>query len=283
MHRLAVLFCVLALPATALSAQEAPAAGRPQLELGFGGLVLSLPDYRGSDQYGARVFPIPYLTYRSERVQITREGLRARLFSMDRVTASLSGAASLPGNDENPDRAGMPQLDPTFELGPSLDLLLQDNGRLSTRLRLPVRAVVAADGLKLDDVGWVFVPHLRLDYGERRGGWDWLHLASLGAVWANEEYHDYFYEVAPQFADSALNRPAYDAVGGYSGARFTLSSQLQRERWRFGMFASYDWMRGAAFEDSPLFKTEHAVVAGLYLTYRLYARGTGQPFGAEAP
>lgn len=275
MRRVALTLCLLAPAAARAEAPYVPPP-EPRIEVGIGALAMGLPDYRGSDHYGSRVLPIPYLAYRTERVQLTREGLRARLFALDRLTASFSAAASLPGNDDNPDRAGMPQIDPTFEAGPSLDYLLHDGGRLRIKLRVPARATTAADGLELRDVGWVFVPHLRFDVLERPGRWEWSHLASLGALWASEDYHEYFYGVAPQYADPALNRPAYDAHGGYSGARVTLSSAVHHQRWRLGAFMSYDYLGGVAFEDSPLLRTEHSAIAGLYFSYRLYASGVGE-------
>lgn len=269
-----LLLWALALPAAPATPAVPPV--EPRLELGVGGLAMALPDYRGSDHYGSRVLPIPFVAYRSERVQLTREGLRARLFALERVTASISAAASLPGSDDNPDRVGMPQLDPSFEAGPSLDYRLHEgaDGRLRLKLRLPARATVAADGLELRDIGWVFVPHLRLDFLEQPGRSKWSHLASLGALWASEDYHEYFYGVAPQYATP--QRPAYDAHGGYSGGRFTLSSAVHHQRWRVGAFLSYDWLQGAAFDDSPLLRTEHSLVTGVHFSYRLYASGVGE-------
>lgn len=275
MRLVALTLCLLASTAVRAETPYGPPP-EPRIEIGIGALAMVLPDYRGSDHYGRRALPIPYLAYRTERVQLTREGLRARLFALDRLTASFSAAASLPGNDDNPDRGGMPQIDPTFEAGPSLDYRLHDGdgGRLRIRLRLPARATTAADGLELRDVGWVFVPHLRFDYLERPGRWEWSHLASLGALWASEDYHEYFYGVAPPYATP--QRPAYDAHGGYSGARVTLSSALHRQRWRLGAFMSYDYLGGAAFADSPLLRTEHSAIAGLYFSYRLYSSGVGE-------
>ena len=282
--RIPTCCAALLLLAARATAAEPSLTPDPRLDLGIGALAMVLPDYRGSDQYGVRALPIPFVAYRSERVQLTREGLRARLFALDRLTASVSGAASLPGVDDNPDRAGMPQLDPTFEIGPSLDYLLQggEHDRLRLKLRLPARAVTAADGLHFHNIGWTAVPHLRLDLAEERGPWHWSHLGSAGLVWSTEDYHEYFYGVAPQYADPALNRPAYDARGGYGGARMSLSSVVRRARWRVGVFASYDWLGGAAFEDSPLVKTDHSVTAGLFVTYRLYASGVGEELGGEA-
>jgi outer membrane protein len=264
-------------------AAEPPAAPQPRLEIGIGGLAMVLPDYRGSDQYGTRALPIPYVVYRTERVQLSREGLRARLFSLDRLSASVSAAASLPGVQDNPDRAGMPQLDPTFEIGPSLDYVLhgEEEAPVRLKLRLPARAVTAADGRHLKDIGWTFVPHLRLDLSHRQGRLQWSHLGSLGLIWATEDYHEYFYGVAPHYADPALDRPAYDAHGGYSGARLTFSSVVRRARWRLGLFASYDALAGATFADSPLVKTEHGLTGGLFVTYRVHASGVGTPLDTE--
>jgi len=276
-------FCAFVLLAAPAAAAEPPLAPDPRVEVGIGALVMALPDYRGSDHYGFRALPIPYLAYRTERVQLTREGLRARLFSLDRATLSVSAAASLPGVNDNPDRAGMPQLDPTFEIGPSLDYVLhgEEDDAFRLKLRLPARAVTAADGLHFRSIGWTFVPHLRVDMAETRGPWHWSHLGSLGLVWSTEDYHEYFYGVAPQY-EILPTRPAYDAHGGYSGARMSLSSVVRRARWRVGVFASYDWLGGAVYADSPLVRTEHALTTGLFVTYRLYASGVGEELGGEA-
>lgn len=255
----------------------------PRLELGIGALGLHLPDYRGSSHSSTRFLPIPYVVYRSERVQLTRQGLRARLFASDRLSVSLSAAASLSGDSkDNPLRARMPELDSTFEIGPSLDFRLHESadGLLRTRLRLPVRAVLATDGRHFNNAGWVINPQLQANLSQPGADRELSHFVSVGPLWATENYHEYFYGVAPQFVDLSLNRRAYDAHGGYSGARISLSSGLERKRWRFGIFATYDWLRGAAFDDSPLLETGHSLVSGFYLTYRLYQSGVAPPSAA---
>ena len=256
----------------------------PQLELGIGALALGLPDYRGADHYSTRVLPLPYVVYRSPRLQMTRDGIRAWIFSTESLALNISAAASLPGDaDDNPARTGMPKLDPTFEAGPSLDFKLaqSDDGHSRTKLRFPVRAVMATDGRHFNSTGWTFAPHVRVDLAQ-----DWntskvLHLANLGLIWSTAKYHDYFYGVAPEFANAT--RRLYEAHGGYSGARASLSSRIRRDRWGFSVFVSYDWLHGAVFDDSPLFQTEHAVVSGIFVSYRLYARGAQVPVSDDAP
>jgi MipA family protein len=269
--------------ALALPVAAEPERPAPQVEVGAGAIMLRVPDYRGSDRYDVQAYPVPYVVYRSERVQVTREGVRARLFTLDRLTASLSAVLNLRGTDDNPDRAGMPQLDPSFEVGPSLDYLWLDDADSRVRLRMPVRAAVAADGLRWRSIGWVAVPHLRYDRQARIGDWNALYLASAGAVFATEDYHEYFYGVAERYADASLDRPVYDAEGGYSGARFNVSGTLHRDRWRFGAFVSCDWLDGAVFDDSPLTKVDHSLVTGLYVTFRLYASGRGKPLEGDSP
>lgn len=276
--RSALLLLVLPL---LVAAQVAAPAEQPRIEFGVGGLAMVLPDYSGSNRYGSRLLPFPYLVYRTERVQLTREGLRAKLFAADRITASLSAAVNLTGRRDNPDRAGMPRLAPTFEAGPSLDFLLTDPGPLRLRLRLPVRAVAAVNNLEFRDVGWVAVPHLRIDYTQAGGQVEWSHAMSVGPTWVSEDYSEYFYGVAAQYATPT--RPAYDAKAGYGGSGFTLSSVMRRGRWRFGLFGSYDWLKGAVFDDSPLVRSQYSAVGGLFITCRLYASGIGEPLEDETP
>lgn len=277
---------VLLLSAMSATAREAPPPGPApaRLEVGLGALGMVLPDYRGSDYYGTRALPVPYVSYRSERLQITREGLRARLFASERLSVTFSGAGALPGADDNPDRAGMPRLDPTFELGPSLDVLLVEPGEgggVRLKGRLPVRAVFAADGFDISHIGSSFVPHLRADATQDFGTYSVAHLFGVGLAWSSEDYHEYFYGVAPQYADPSIGRPAYDASTGYGGLRASFSSTLRYDRWRLAGFVAYDWLEGTAFDESPLLKTPHAATLGFFLTYRLYASGRGEPLEGE--
>ena len=280
----AVVLLLLATSSAAAREAPPPAPAPARLEVGIGALGMVLPDYRGSDYYSTRFLPVPYVAYRSERLQLTREGLRARLFASERLSITFSGAGSLPGTEDNPDRAGMPRIDPTFELGPSLDVALvghEPGHGARLKLRVPVRAVFAADGLDIGHIGWSLVPHLRADALQVRGDYSIAHLASLGFAWSTGEYHDYFYGVAPQYADAALGRPAYDAGPGYGGLRASYSGTVRFGKWRLGGFVSYDWLDGAAFDDSPLKKVDHSATAGFFLTYRLYASGTGEPLEGD--
>ncbi len=97
----------------------------PLWEAGVGAGALSLPDYRGSDQQRFYAFPVPYLVYRGEILKVDRTAVRGLFFQSDRFEFDVSLNASPPVNSgRNHARQGMPDLDPTGEIGPSLIIKL---------------------------------------------------------------------------------------------------------------------------------------------------------------
>lgn len=252
-----------------LPAVHAFAAEKPLWELGAGISALSFPDYRGSDQSSLYAIPFPYFVYRGTFLKADRNGIRGTFFDSDRIELNLSVGASLPVNsDDNPARQGMPDLQPTVELGPSLDLNLWRTPDRRTRLdlRLPVRTAVTVKG-GMDDIGWVFSPRLNLDITDVAGlpGWNLGLLA--GPMVGSERNHEYFYSVAPQYATA--ERPAFDAKGGYAGSQFLMSVSKRYQKYWLGAFARWDSLKGAAFADSSLVKSENYFAAGVGIAWIL--------------
>lgn len=240
--------------------------------------MLSNPDYSGSANISTTVLPVPYFAYRGERLQISRDGLVARLFNTTNLRLGVSGSASLPGNESQQGvRRGMPRLLPTFEIGPSLEWRLGDvGGRWD--LRLPVRAVAAADLDEFESIGWLTNPHLRFEQGRMLGDWTIEGAVTTGPLWASREYHRYFYRVGSQFATPL--RPAYEPAGGYSGARATAFLGLRRGAWRVGLGVGHDLLAGAVIRDSPLVETGYATYIAMGVFYSLWRRewdGTSGP------
>ena len=242
----------------------------PRWELGVGVASLSFPDYRGASHNNVRTLPLPFVVYRGDTVQVKREGIAVELLDSDRLEIALSAGASLPGDDEAADspRAGMPELLPTFEAGPSLDYwLLKPGERIwQARLRLPVRAVMATNLRQFEPAGWLVQPQIEVSRRWQPEAWSLRVRGGLSALWASNKYHSYFYEVEPQFATA--QRPAYEADAGYSGVRVGLGFTAHRDRWRLGFGISLDQFADAAFADSPLVQTERSVVVGFGLAYR---------------
>ena len=250
-----------------LPAGHSVAAEKPLWELGVGISALSLPDYRGSDESSLYAIPFPYLIYRGTFLKADRNGIRGTFFGSDRIELNVSLGASLPVNsDDNPARQGMPDLQPTVEIGPSLDFNLWRTAdrRYKLDLRLPVRtAVTVKEGM--DDIGWVFSPRLNLDISDVAGlaGWNMGLLA--GPMVGSERNHEYFYSVAPQYATA--DRPAYDAKGGYAGSQFLMSVSKRYPKYWLGAFARWDSLNGAVFADSPLVKREDYFAAGIGIAW----------------
>lgn len=244
----------------------------PVWEAGPGLALLAYPDYRGAEHMNYQVLPVPNLIYRGDRFRLNRDGFRAQLLESARLELSLSAAFALPGNNDTADspRLGMPELMPTFEIGPSFDWWLApyERDQWNWRARLPLRAVAASDFSTLEQAGWLAHPHLQVDRRGQLDRWGFVVALRGGALFATRKYHAYFYEVQPQFATAA--RPAYEGEGGYSGARFSAYVGVGRGRWRVGLGVLNDWLGGAAFADSPLVQTDSATVIGLGVTYRLW-------------
>lgn len=236
---------------------------KPLWELGFGVGPLISPDYRGSNESQVYILPLPYIVYRGDILKVDRRGVYSRVYESGRVVIDLSGDAGVPvDSSKNEARRGMPDLDASFEVGPSLEICLwrRCDGERKLQFRLPVRAMFSTDFGTVESRGGLMNPHLNYDIKNIGPGGGWNLGLSAGVLYATEGYHDYYYEVAPQFVTPT--RPFYDARGGYSGSRMTLSlSKRFRHLW-VGAFARYDHLNGAAFEDSPLMRIDRSFMAG---------------------
>jgi outer membrane protein len=236
----------------------------PLWEAGFGFTGLSLPDYRGSNEQRDYLFPLPYVVYRGEILKLDRKGMRGLLFQSNRLELNISADGGVPvRSGRNSARSNMPNLEPTLQIGPSLDVcLVRDcEAERVVQFRLPVRAVLAMDLSRVMGIGFVVNPQLNVDVRNVGPGREWNFGFALGPQFATEQYHDYYYQVSPQYAIPGV-RQAYDAKSGYSGTLFVLTTSKRFEHIWFGAFARYDELNGAVFSDSPLIKTRHSFMAG---------------------
>jgi outer membrane scaffolding protein for murein synthesis (MipA/OmpV family) len=261
---LAACVAAVLLPAVAGAAEE-----KPLWEAGIGVAAFSFPAYRGSDKVHNFLMPVPYFTYHGDFLKADRHGIRGSLFDSDRIDLALSVSASPPTkSDDVPVREGMPDLKPTAEFGPQLDLTLwrSDNRARFLKLRLPARAAFTLEKSPRT-VGWIFSPNLNLDMGDLPGMSGWNLGLVAGPIYATRQQHEYFYGVAPQYARPG--RPAYVAEGGYSGSQFLAAvSKRYGSAW-VGAFVRYDSLRGAAFEDSPLVARRSFAAAGVAVSWVL--------------
>jgi outer membrane protein len=241
---------------------------KPLWELGAGLFVLQMPDYRGSDQNKRYLLPYPYFIYRGDILRVDKERISGRIFENDRLLLEISGNGSAPvSSSDNPDRQGMADLDPTFEIGPSLNVTLLENrqDRYKLALALPVRAAFSTDFSSVRHEGWVFHPRLVFEKDDMIAGSGVNLGISAGPRFADRGYHRYFYAVDPPYATPS--RRAYDAGGGYSGSTVTVGLHKNMKPFIINAFVSLDFLQGAAFEESPLVKKKYALMTGFTVSW----------------
>lgn len=254
--------CAAAALAVGLWLMPAPAqADAPRWEAGLGVAGLRLPHYRGSDQSHAWLLPLPYFVYRGDILRADRDGARAVLFDSARIDADISVAAAAPTrSQDNRARAGMPDLAPMLEGGPSLKLRLAREGDTRLELRVPLRAAVTLES-KPRFVGWTLSPHLNIDW--RIGGWELGALA--GPVLASRRFNATFYDVAPAYATAA--RPAYRAGGGAAGWQAAAGASRRVGDLWIGGFVKADSVAGAGFAESPLVRRRGTMAYGVGVSW----------------
>lgn len=258
-----IIFTLLLVSLSTYSyADETFAQTQPKWELGIGLGGLSIPHYRGSDQRADYIAPIPYFRYSGKRLKVDKEGGHFYFYNSETIKFDISTAFALPvDSEDNRARVGMNNLDAVIELGPRLKLSLYQSEDKNFRLRFALPLREAYELGELTSIGWVFSPYLELRYFQ--SGWETS--AAAGPVWASEKYHDYFYQVDPQYA--TVNRAQYNARSGYSGSRITFTMSKRFDQLFFGLFARYDNLQGAAFIDSPLVKQKDSFMLGIALSW----------------
>lgn len=257
---------------------EAVASGpsftkKPRWEFGVGGGYVAGQDYPASDDPNSRSLALPFFIYRSAVFRVGGGGVRAVAIERPRVRLDLSVGGSLNASSEdNGSRAGMPDLDFLFELGPQLEVSLIDRpaasgGRVQLGFAAEVRAVAATDFRGVGAQG--FVAEVGLDAARRRVLGSRLDLlAGIALTFADERLQDYFYEVDAAFVTPA--RAEYDAAGGYLGTELTLGVALRAlSNLRIFAGAQTGLYAGAANEDSPLFETTSSTGVALGLVWTI--------------
>ena len=91
--------------------------------LGLGVAVIDYPHYPGSVQNETTIAPIPYMEYHSDRFDLGKDGLAAKVFQSGRLKLDLSVNGALPVSSKKNDlRTGMDDLELMIEFGPELEI-----------------------------------------------------------------------------------------------------------------------------------------------------------------
>jgi outer membrane protein len=248
----------------------------PLWEAGAGFAYIDFPHYRGSDERESYLLPLPYAIYHGDYLKVDRARVRGLLYHTETAEVDVSVNGSVPIKN-NHARQGMPTVDPTLEIGPTLNLTLYQSAsnHAQLELRLPVRGVIGSDFTYLRDVGWIFQPLLNLDVqnvfnqpGYNQPGFNqtgWNLGMGIGPLFTDHRYNQYFYGVDAAYARA--DRPAYSAHGGYAGAQFVMALSKRFPGYWTSGFVKLDTLQGAAFADSPLVKRKNNATIGFAITW----------------
>lgn len=250
-------------------APASQAEQKPLWEFGLGVGALEFPDYRGSDETQVYPVPVPYFVYRGRFLKADRDGVRGQLFDREYAELSLSVNATIPvNNEDNAARRGMPDLKPTVELGPSLEVHLWRAADETVKLDLvmPLRVPVTVESSP-HSLQWVFAPRLNIDVENVGGYAGWNFGAGIGPVFAADRFHEYFYSVPARFATP--DRPEYRADGGYAGTHVLAALSKRFPKYWVGAFLRYDWLGGAVFDDSPLVRRQNYLAGGFGIAWMI--------------
>ena len=265
-----VIRCLFAI-ITAIGSESALAepVAEPVWQLGLGVGGLHYPDYLGSDEYNTLFVPWPYVYYRSERLSVDRNAVRGELLETNRFTLDVSLSGSIPvDSDDNDARRGMPDLRPILEFGPSLKYRLYDDSINRVTLALPLRAAIASDIRDTRYIGVISNPNLTLERRQTVFDTPLNIAASVGPLFAENRYFNYFYGVKDRFANA--DRETFSSDGGFGGWRLSVGASGQRGRLWYGAFARYFDLSGAEFEDSPLVERRDAFTVGFAVAWIFY-------------
>jgi outer membrane scaffolding protein for murein synthesis (MipA/OmpV family) len=255
-------------PEKALETAMGKPQEKPLWELGVGVGALYMPDYRGSDESRFYALPYPYVIYRGGIFRVEEKRISGQIFKTDRVLLDLSGYGGVPvRSDNNTARAGMPDLDPTFELGPAIKILLAEGRQEKYKLTLamPVRAFFSTDFHSVRREGWVFSPRLDFELKDIVPGTGLDLGISAGPMFVDSGYNDYYYTVDPAYARPS--RPAYSSGGGFDGTTVSVGLRKAWKQLVFNAFVSVDSLHGAVIQESPLVKTKTSIMSGFAVSW----------------
>jgi len=253
--------CALAQDQPAASSTSAADADTPSLwEFRLAAFGRYAPAYPGAADSDLTLLPIPIPVYRGSFLNFgedLEQVARGEIMETRRVRLGVDLNFTFGEDSDNIDvRRGMPDLDFMLELGPELEIKLDNRSPTEGELllALQLRAGVSFDGVDPTSRGFLMSPELEYRRDQVFGGDNLLSLRWKPS-WASEEFMDYYYEVEPEFATPT--RPVFDATSGYLGSKLTAALTRDiSDRLTFGISASYYINSGAENEASPLYQDD---------------------------
>jgi MipA family protein len=250
-------------PVEPATVEPAPVEPQPVWEAGVAGGVASVERYAGSSRRAVYFAAFPYLVYRGPRLRISGSSARLVLAETPRFWLDISGGGWLPVHARNDAvRAGMPDLNLTFQAGPRVNYLALATPRSDTVLRLTARAVWSAAAVNdISHRGYVLEPAVRVSLMPGGRGGRFSFGSTLSALLGDSEVNAYFYDVPPAYATP--ERPAFHAGAGPVSYGLSVNASWKiTPSVRVGLYAEAQTLAGTVVADSPLVQDHRSYAFG---------------------
>lgn len=234
-------------------------------EFALGFTTFAAPRYPGSDSYRRFVYPLASFSYNGPLFSVKRNRLRGGFAAAPRLTLGLGANASPPVSSADiAARQGMPDIDPTIQIGPSLQYRVTDRGRpRQVSVGAAWELVFAAHRSRIHHAGSLVYPYLQFEWHAQT----WPITLTTGPLFGSRGYNNYFFGVPAQYATPA--RPPYESGSGYAGTRTTASISRHFRRYWVAGFVRYRNFSGARFAESPLLKSRNTLMVGVAVEWTL--------------
>ena len=244
-------------------------AEQPLFEAGIFAVGGWFPDYPAANQNHFHALPLPYIIYRGQYFQMSETAARGIFYASPAVSFDVSASGAFRSSHDDNARRGMPGLDYMGQVGPRMNVLLARDARYAKiDLEIPVRAVFSTDLSSIAFRGFLLAPELAYTHANFMDTGGRLKLG-IGPMFATARLMQYFYTVEPQFA--IPGRPQFNATGGYLGSRLSLSYRVPlNQRMSVIALVAPELYSGASNANSPLFKRQYGISAGLGLSFSFY-------------
>ena len=229
------------------------------------GLGLGMFDYHlypGAKNTNRVLLPAPYFTFRSPSFEIDR-GIKSFLYHSKNMVIDISADFGLPvDSDDTLARKNMPDLDFMLQLGPSLEIMLNDKSKnhFDMRFEIPLRVALVSDARSVENIGYLLEPRISLNH-RRLAKTGLSHKATLGLKFATQDFHAYYYDVVAEFVTA--EREEYKSESGFSGGFMKYRISYKTSNFIYWAFARYQSLRGASFADSPLVVKDDYYLLGI--------------------
>ena len=248
----------------AQQSDQQPQQQSGQWTFGIGMMAAKIAHYPGADQSRSVMLPFPYIHYRSKKFTIDRNGVRRKFLSGENWDINLSASGQIRVESKNNQaRAGMPDLAWVAAVGPVFNYYFDEQKNQS--LRLHIRKAFAFDD-GIDSIGGMATLGFRqlIDLPDNNFG-QTSFSASVEMVYGSSKYNDYFYGVAPQYANA--ERRQYHGNSGLMVNQLTLAYNIKNHpnerKFRAGMFLRATNLSGSEIENSPLVKQSTNINFGI--------------------